>query len=714
MTAPRVRVTHLHSAAPGAHTHGVGTTDRQQWWTLAVAVAGTAIVLTAVGSMLARGRSLEVLYAGWVFHNAPTAVIAVWLGRLVLRRRRGHLGGLLLLSVGVWSCLHVGAISLADAELAAASVTAFGQTPFRPADLPLRASVPLWLSTWLWVPAATTAMTLLLLVFPDGALPSRRWRWVGVVAGVGIVLATLAYMIEFRPGATVALTANDQVSEDPLAVWLLGLGGVALVVAVVASVVSLVVRWRAAGPALRRQIRPVVVTGIVFALTITVLWPWQALWMPAVLVAVWAFIASYAFAVALYRLHDLDLFVSRAVVGAVLAAAVTALYLLIVVGVGSLVGRGTQRTLLPLLATGVVAVLFEPARRRVRRLVDGILYDRDRDPSEVLSDLAARLRQAASDDEVLDDVARLLVRSTGAERAEIAMAVGGRDWVVAGCGSTARTAPLRVVPVAHRSDVLGEVRLYGRSSADLAPDAAGLVDDVAGTLGVVVRNAHLTAELRAQVDELQRSRQRLVQAHDEARRAIERDIHDGAQARLIALRIHLGAAARLAARESSPQLRALVDDLADEVDAAVRTLRSLGHGLHPPVLEGAGVAGALRAEARTLPLAVTIDSDGVGRYDRAVEAAVYFSCLEAVQNAAKHGRAGRVHIALSNGGAHLDFRVTDDGCGFVQDDVRPGAGLTNVRDRLSALGGAMTLDSTPGGGTCLHGQVPAQPLVSDR
>lgn len=265
----------------------------------------------------------------------------------------------------------------------------------------------------------------------------------------------------------------------------------------------------------------------------------------------------------------------------------------------------------------------------------------------------------------------------------------------------------------HQGERLGDLRLYARTAADLTPDAGQVLDDVAHSLGVVLRNTRLTAQLRAQLDELQASRQRLVEVHDQARRGLERDIHDGAQARLISLRLRLGVLAATADTEDRAAIREQLDVLAGEVDAAVRSLRELARGLQPPILEQAGVAVALRAYVRDLPVTVSVVAD-VGRYSRAVESAVYFCCLEAVQNAIRHSHAGSVSVELAAGDTLLRFCVHDDGVGFDRHLVTAGTGLANIDDRVSALGGRTSIDTAPGQGTRVSAEVPAQPLVEER
>ncbi|CAN5590629.1 hypothetical protein BH23ACT3_BH23ACT3_05940 [soil metagenome] len=685
-------------------------------------VFGTVLVVSAFASMAARGRPLEAMYDHWMFHNGPTAVLCLWLGHLVVGRRPGHVGGWLLVAIGAVSAVHVALISFMDARLTAAGVPLVGSrfAAVVPADLPLDASIPAWITAWLWVPIIVMVATAFLLVFPDGELP-HDWRRYGVHLAVAAgVLLVSAFTVETWPWSERPLTFGQVDDLATAATALLAGGGLLLAVAVVLSVSALVGRTRRADDAQRRRMRPVAVTASVLAVIAVGLWPWQWVWIPTVLLALWAVIGSYAFAIARYRLHDLEVVVSRAVVAAILAVTFTTVYLAIVVGVGHLVGRGRDNELLPLVAVGVVAVAFDPVRRRVRRWVDRLLYGHDRNAYEVLSGMADRLRSASSSDTVLIEVAELLVRGTGAERIEIVATVPGADSVVASAGHSGRNNVLWAVPVVHDGESLGRIRVFARSATDLAPGAASLVDDVAGTIGVVLRNVQLTAHLREQVHALRRASERLVHAQDEARRELERDLHDGAQARLIALKIRLGIAERRAASTNDDDLASLISSMSAEVDDAVRSLRELGHGLRPSVLEGAGVAAALRSEARNLAMEVHVHDTTVHRYDPTVEAAVYFSCLEAIQNSAKHGRAGTVRICLSNGDGVLDFSVTDDGLGFDPTRVPAGAGLTNLRDRLNSLGGEVHVESTVGAGATVAGRLPvrpsapSQPLVAER
>lgn len=668
-----------------------------------VAATGTVVVATVFATMLLRQRPLDFYYGLYLFQNGPSAVVLLWMGRLILRRQPGNGAGLTLVAIAVIQALHVSVALAADLRLTAGGLDLpFDRLIELPdAAFPSDALALLVVTGWLWVPAAVLAVAVLPLVFPDGHLLGPRWRTVLVLAAIGTVMLMVGF-------------ANEPAEGQPTPPGLLALtlaGAAAVLVATSASFVALMIRWRRADAAERHQFRVVGITAAVDALVIIAVYPWQQIWVPAVHVTFNALIIAYALAVARYRLHDLEPVLGRAAVAAILSALVAAVYLVVVVGAGRLVSYRVESTWLPLVAVGAVALLVEPVRRRARRLVDRVLYDRRSDRTEVLSRLAARSSTSAAAGDVLSEVVELLVRSTGAARSEVWLDSGSGPRLVAEAGESREPEPLVRSSVAHDGERLGELRLYAHAAADLVPDASQLLDDVAHALGVVLRNERLTARLRRQLDEIQASRTRLVEAQDQARRGLERDIHDGAQSRLISLRLQLGV---LRARTSDRSLAEALDSLGRDVDMAVRSLRDLARGLHPPILEQAGVAAALRAHVRGLPVPVTVRARGDGRYRRAVEGAAYFACLEAVQNAARHSRANQIVAELDCERTELRFEVRDDGTGFEVAHAVAGAGLASIDDRVSALGGTLRIDSAPGNGTVVVGTIPAHALVEDR
>jgi signal transduction histidine kinase len=215
----------------------------------------------------------------------------------------------------------------------------------------------------------------------------------------------------------------------------------------------------------------------------------------------------------------------------------------------------------------------------------------------------------------------------------------------------------------------------------------------------------LVADLRRQAGELRASRARIVAAADAERLRIERDLHDGAQQHLTSLSVRLLMAAKLASED--PELASLLEQLGAEVSDTARELRSLAHGIYPPLLRANGLADALFAAASHSTLPARVQAGSLGRYPADVEAAVYFCCLEAIQNACKHaGERATIRLRLREEAGVLTFEVTDDGSGFDATTRGVGAGLLNMADRIGAFGGHLRVDSFPGQGTTVIGTVP--------
>jgi signal transduction histidine kinase len=212
--------------------------------------------------------------------------------------------------------------------------------------------------------------------------------------------------------------------------------------------------------------------------------------------------------------------------------------------------------------------------------------------------------------------------------------------------------------------------------------------------------------LQRQADELRASRARIVAVADAERRRIERDLHDGAQQYLVGLAANLAAARELAA--SDPEgAKAILAELAESARDAMEEFRDLSHGIYPPLLQDRGLPEALANSARRLPIPVRVAANGLGRYEPAIEATVYFCCVEALQNAAKHaGEGASAKVSLREDADRLLFEVADDGSGVDPARLSPGTGLTNMEDRLGAIGGSMRIESGPDGGTTVAGEVP--------
>jgi signal transduction histidine kinase len=255
-----------------------------------------------------------------------------------------------------------------------------------------------------------------------------------------------------------------------------------------------------------------------------------------------------------------------------------------------------------------------------------------------------------------------------------------------------------------------EVALDGRRVAAvvhdpaLAPDTA-LVRAAASYGLVVLENTRLIGELQSSLERLSESESRTAVAARDERERIERDLHDGAQQRLVALRIKLAMLAERLNGDSPDRAGELVA-LAGQVEQTIDDVRSLAHEPYPELLAREGLAGALRSAAATVPLRTSVVSHGIRRFEPEIETTVYFSCLEAVQNAVKHARGATCVIVLLHAGDGLRFEVRDDGAGFPEGAPAHGAGLANMTDRLASVGGRLTIASEPGRGTTVIGEIP--------
>jgi len=322
-------------------------------------------------------------------------------------------------------------------------------------------------------------------------------------------------------------------------------------------------------------------------------------------------------------------------------------------------------------------------------------------------------------EDVLPQMATILGEGTGAREARVWLRIGHELRPAAAWGEGGESEPplplpnsdlpeiagaSKVAAVRHQDELLGALAVTKPPNEPLTAAEDKLVADLAAQAGLVLHNVRLTEELRASLEDLRASRQRLVAAQDQERRRIERNIHDGAQQQLVALAVKLRLAQGLVG--DPERERATLEQLQTEATDALENLRDLARGIYPPLLADQGLAAALSAQARKASFPVEVSSNGLGRYPQDVEAAVYFCCLEAIQNAAKYADARRLVIRLAGDDRHIEFGVADDGVGFDVASAAPGSGLTNMQDRISALGGRLTVSSEPSAGTTVSGSIP--------
>jgi signal transduction histidine kinase len=374
-----------------------------------------------------------------------------------------------------------------------------------------------------------------------------------------------------------------------------------------------------------------------------------------------------------------------------------------------------------MLAAVTVALAFQPVRQRAAHLANRLVYGKRATPYEVLSEFSERMAGTVAADEALPRMARILGEGTGARRAEVWLRLGselqqaaawpldgagGPDHVpIAGEALPALTADL-AVPVRHQDELLGALAVAMPPGENVTPVTEKLLADLAAQAGLVLRNVRLIEEVRA-------SRKRLVSAQDQERRRLERNLHDGAQQQLVALKMRLGLA-RATAEKDPAGTRSSLEQLEQAAQDALDDLRDLARGIYPPLLADQGLPAALEAQARKSVLPVRVEQEGIGRYDQEGEAAVYFCCLEALQNMAKYAEASAASIRLWAEDGTLAFSVRDDGQGFDPSATGYGTGLQGMADRLAALGGSLDVRSAPGEGTTVTGRVPSRPITAGR
>ncbi|MHB8489179.1 MAG: GAF domain-containing sensor histidine kinase [Candidatus Dormibacteria bacterium] len=592
--------------------------------------------------------------------------------------------------------------------------------------------------------ATLTVLTVMLLLFPDGHLPSKRWAWLlyGLIAdgAIGLVLA----VIDPTPGV-LGLTAVPTPGVI-LPVSVLAIPGTAGVVGVLSTivsflywtlaacaVVSMFLRMRGADADQRHQIKWVAFAAVATLTTVVVLNViplgntgeppplYFAIAGPLLVLAGIAVPTAIGLAVLKYRLYDIDVILSRTLAYGALAAFITAVYIGIAVGIGTLVGSGGQPNLwLSIIATIIVAVGFQPVRERVQKIASRLVYGNRATPYEVLTAFSEQVAGTYAADEVLPRMARVLQEGTGADSTTVWLRGAGELRPAATfpeaegrrepLGMTDETLPelpgaTTSVRVEHQGHLLGALSVVKRKGESLTPTENKLVEDLANQAGLVLRNVGLATELQQRLEELRASRQRLVQAQDEERRRLERNLHDGAQQYLVAIKVKLGLAQMLAAR-SPERARVTVAQLKADADEALETLRDLARGIYPPLLADKGLVVALESQARKATVPVRVEAEGVERYAQDVEATVYFCVLEAMQNVQKYAGASHADVRLRDAAGRLTFEVVDDGAGFDIAMVKKGAGLTNMMDRLDAIGGGVDVISSVGTGTRVCGDVP--------
>ena len=650
------------------------------------AVVGSLGLL--VLGLVAYGATLGFHVAN--LHNGLLALAFAGVGLYVLRARPGHRVGQLFVGLGV-----------------AAALMYFGrQAGLHSPPLPGGAWLA-WASIWL-VPLVMASAGVAIMVFPTGHHLSRRWR---AASFVMVGLATLVAL------GSALWPVEDDWRRSDLA-FPFDLGGKDTAQAVLWPVMlscylgfqalwaaAVVTRLRRAGSHEARQLRWFVFAMAVSAVLLLV---GQVAWGTPLLGVLTLPLLPLAAGVAIvrHRLYDIDPVINKALVAGAMVLLITVGYVAVVVGVGALLPLSDG--VLALAATAVVAVAFEPVRRRAQALADRLVYGRRATPYETLSRLSAQLSR--TDEGLLEGLAATIAGGVGASEVVVWLGDSERMEAVAAWPTRPPEGPRPLAELGSRRDLVRPVWRDGTVQGALVLTTAPgerltsgtdqLLGDLVAQTGLVIDHRTRLEQVAHQAAELQAAARRIVTAEDSARRRIERDLHDGAQQRLVSLGMELGGLVEQAAATGDADLVRTAEHARQQLLDATAELREMARGVHPAVLTLDGLEAALANLADRSPVLVRLHVALDRRPPAEVEATAYFLVSEALTNAARHAGASVVDVRVSLDDDRLLVEVSDDGTGGAH--LESGGGLQGLADRVAALGARLELRSPPGAGTIVR------------
>lgn len=660
-------------------------------WVLSV------VLVTFSGLLLILNRHVEDPAAPYWSILAAGALGFSTVGAFVASKRRENLMGWLFGIVG----LLYGAAAFAGEYGTYALFTDPGSS------LP-GGVVAFWLGSWLWIPGGSSILFSFLL-FPHGRLPSSRWRPVAWLAASTICLATVSFAL--MPGPLEGISSSSPV-DNPF-----GIEGAAdlldlvktismplLGVTALVSATAVFVRFRRAKGDEREQFKWVCYAVAVLAVAGAASSFSEAIdhslfGRMLILIGFLAIPAAIGVAIFKYRLYDIDLVINRTLVYGALTACVIGIYVFVVGYLGALFRTGGSLAI-SLVATGLVAVLFQPLRDRLQRGVNRLMYGERDDPYRVISRLGERLKATDAPEAVLPTIVETVAGALKLPHAEISSRRDDGTFGTVATSGHPRGEPL-VLPLSYGTETIGRLVLSPRAPGEMFdPADRRLLDGIARYAEAAVYAVRLTADL-------QRSRERLVNAREEERRRLRRDLHDGLGPQLAALTLKLDAARNLVSQEPEAA-DALLTELKTTTKAAISDIRRLVYDLRPPALDELGLIPAIREQATNygqngLDISVGAPKE-LPPLPAAVEVAAYRIVQEALTNVIRHARARACRIRLSVD-HELELEITDDGVG-LSEERRAGVGLSSMRERAAELGGTCVVESAPTGGTRVLARLP--------
>jgi signal transduction histidine kinase len=584
-----------------------------------------------------------------------------------------------------------------------------------------------WFSVLIEFSGLILAGVFVMLLFPDGRLLSRRWQVVAWTAVLGAMLTALydafypgslsTFVYVDNPFGVVGYIGRFTTYEIFLTSALVG--EALLLTSSLAALLSLALRLHRARGDERQQLKwflyAAVPAGLSFSFVLlsyivvdftelvfgTPLVPFWQIYYDIRYLGVFALLVVPVFtyiAILRYRLFDIDVVINRTLVYGALSACVVLIYVLAVGGLGALFqARGNLA--ISLLATALVAILFQPLRSRLQRSVNRLMYGERDDPYAVISRLGRRLEVALVPDAALDTIVQTVAQALKLPYAEISLKQVDGFVTAARYGDPADETV--TLPLTYGAELVGRLNLAPRAPGEeFSSSDRQLLEDLARQAGVAAHAARLTADL-------QRSRERLVMAREEERRRLRRDLHDSLGPQLAAQTLKVGSARSLYGRDPAAA-DALLSELETNMEAAISDIRRLVYNLRPPALDELGLDGAIResaAQYATSGLRISVDiPKTLPSLPAAVEVAAYRIVQEALTNVVRHAMASECVVRLELNG-ELELEITDDGVGLPA-DRGAGVGLSSMRERAVELGGTCVVKPSLPQGTRVVARLP--------
>jgi signal transduction histidine kinase len=684
-------------------------------------------------------RNDMALYPVYAVLTGMVSLVYPTIGALIVSRLPKNPIGWIFCGVGLVYQLHHFALAYSNYALAENPTLPWGE-------------YAAWFSAWIGFTGLILAGVFLMLLFPDGRLLSRRWRIVAWVAVLGTALTLLAD--GFYPGRLL----THEYIENPLgAMGVIGgrlttFGSLAgsklvasalLLVSTLAAMFSPLVRLRRARADERQQLKwfiyaavpaavvlcafliEVMFSNYTMTLMFKTMYAFDTRWydggdifygtsyVPAFALLILAVFTCIA--IMRYRLYDIDLLINRTLVYGALSVFVIGIYVFAVVGLGALF-QAQGNVAVSLVATALVAVLFQPLRGRLQRSVNRLMYGERDDPYAVLSRLGRRLEATIAPEAVLTTIVQTIAQALKLPYVAILMKEGEGFRTAAASGSP--TGEPEVLPLMYQREEIGRLVIGTRAPGEGFSDAdRSLLEDLARQAEVAVHAVRLTADL-------QRSRERLVTTREEERRRLRRDLHDGVGPTLTGLALQLNVARKLV-RPKPQDAEETLARLEQRTEDTIAEMRRLIYGLRPPALDDLGLIPSIRQQAQSqgmvdLPTGTKTSERWENRplfsmeapkelppLPAAVEVACYRIVQEALTNVVRHAHARtcRLRLSVNQGPGMLEGEITDDGVGIPEERVA-GVGLSSMRERAEELGGTLEVEPRPEGGTRVLARLP--------